>query len=290
MESKRQNPLVSVVIPTFNRSWILGEAIQSVLDQTYQPLEIIVVDDGSTDKTPELLQTFGQAIKVISQTNKGVSAARNVGIKRSRGDLIALLDSDDMWTPDKIGRQVAFFNEHKDAMICQTQEIWIRNGKRVNPKNKHAKRGGMIFEPSLKLCLVSPSAVMMRREMFELKGYFDEELPACEDYDLWLRISSTVPIHLMDNACTIKRGGHADQLSGQHSLDRYRIDSIERLLKRGDLTPEQHGAAVKVFQRKTIIYGKGCIKRGRTDLGNRYLAKGETTISKNGIAASWPAP
>lgn len=275
MKNKGQKPLVSVIIPTFNRGWILGEAVQSVIDQTYRPLEIIVVDDGSTDDTQKLLHTFDRQIEVIFQENKGVSAARNTGIRRSRGDLIALLDSDDLWTPDKIQRQVTFFNDHPDAMICQTQEIWVRNGRRVNPKNKHAKQGGMIFESSLELCLVSPSAVMMRPALFDLKGYFDERLPACEDYDLWLRVSATHPIHLMEQACTIKRGGHEDQLSRQHSLDRYRIDAIERLLGTDILTMEQRRSAKEVFRKKTVIYGQGCIKRGKKNLGDHYLAKGK---------------
>ena len=266
-------PLVSVIIPTFNRGWILRESIQSVLDQTYLPMEIIVVDDGSTDDTPEILQAFGNQIRVIKQTNKGVSAARNHGIRKSRGELIAFLDSDDLWTPDKIDRQVAFFTKNPEAMICQTQEIWIRNGKRVNPKNKHKKIGGMIFEPSLHLCLVSPSAVMIRSALFELKGCFDENLPACEDYDLWLRISTTHPVHLMECSCTIKRGGHEDQLSSNHSLDKYRIQAIEKLLGSNTLTPEQHRAALKVFQEKALIYGQGCMKRGKKEEGSLYLRK-----------------
>ncbi len=280
MENKPHTPLVSAIIPTFNRGWILSEAIQSVIDQTYRPMEIIVVDDGSTDNTPSLLNTFGRKIRVITQANRGVSAARNRGIREGRGELIALLDSDDLWTPDKTLRQVAFFNDHPDAMICQTQEIWIRNGKRVNPKKKHRKQGGMIFEPSLELCLVSPSAVMMRRSLFDLKGLFDEDLPACEDYDFWLRVSTTHPIHLMDPACTVKRGGHDDQLSGHHSLDRYRIAAIEKLLETGTLTLEQRRAAAKVFRAKAVIYGQGCIKRGKIDRGNRYLAKAEQEYSQ----------
>lgn len=274
MKKIEQPLLVSVIIPTFNRGWILREAIQSVIDQTYRPLEIIVVDDGSTDDTPEIIQAFGKHIRVLVQENKGVSSARNLGIRESQGELIAFLDSDDMWTPDKIDQQVAFFAENPEAMICQTQETWIRNGKRVNPKNKHQKKGGMIFEPSLHLCLVSPSAVMMRPSLFELKGFFDEQLPACEDYDLWLRITTTHPIYLMECACTIKRGGHDDQLSRHHSLDKYRIQAIEKLLNSNTLTPEQHRAAFKVFREKAVIYGQGCIKRGKTDEGNLYLARG----------------
>ncbi len=278
MKLTSNTPLVSAIIPTFNRGWILREAVQSVLDQTYHPLEIIVVDDGSTDDTREILRLFGDRITVLFQENKGVSAARNLGIKHSHGELVAFLDSDDLWTPDKIACQVAFFNNNPDAVICQTEEIWIRNGKRVNPKNKHKKLSGMIFEPSLSLCLVSPSAVMIQRSLFELKGYFDEALPACEDYDLWLRIATTHAIDLIDRACTVKRGGHDDQLSSHHSLDKYRIRSIENLLEAGILTREQRKTALKIFRSKARIYGLGCIKRGRTDEGNRYLAKGDAAI------------
>ncbi|MBI9087772.1 MAG: glycosyltransferase [Desulfobacterium sp.] len=277
MEITNNTPLVSAIIPTFNRGWILKEAVQSVLDQKYHPLEIIVVDDGSTDDTREILHSFGDGITVLFQENRGVSAARNLGIKHSHGELIAFLDSDDLWTPDKIARQVDFFCNNPDAVICQTEEIWIRNGKRVNPKNKHKKLSGMIFEPSLELCLVSPSAVMIQRSLFELKGFFDEALPACEDYDLWLRIATTHAIDLIDRACTVKRGGHDDQLSSHHSLDKYRIRSIENLLEAGMLTREQQKTALKVFHSKARIYGQGCIKRGRRDEGNRYLAKADQT-------------
>lgn len=277
MEITNDTPLVSAIIPTFNRGWILKEAVQSVLDQKYHPLEIIVVDDGSTDDTREILHSFGDRITVLVQENRGVSAARNLGIKHSHGELIAFLDSDDLWTPDKIACQVDFFCNNPDAVICQTEEIWIRNGKRVNPKNKHKKLSGMIFEPSLELCLVSPSAVMIQRALFELKGFFDEALPACEDYDLWLRIATTHAIDLIDRACTIKRGGHDDQLSSHHSLDKYRIRSIENLLESGILNREQRKTALKIFRSKARIYGRGCIKRGRIDEGNRYLAKAEQT-------------
>ncbi len=277
METAHNTPLVSAIIPTFNRGWILKEAVQSVLDQTYHPMEIIVVDDGSTDDTREILQSFGDRITVLFQENRGVSAARNLGIKHSQGELIALLDSDDLWTPDKIACQVDFFCNNPEAVICQTEEIWIRNGKRVNPKNKHKKLSGMIFEPSLELCLVSPSAVMIQRSLFELKGFFDEALPACEDYDLWLRIATTHAIELIDRPCTIKRGGHDDQLSSHHSLDKYRIRAIEKLLKSDSLTQDQREKALKIYRSKARIYGQGCIKRGRTDEGNRYLAKGNAS-------------
>ena len=271
MNSQTTPPLVTAIIPTYNRSWAIMRALTSVMEQTYPALEIIVVDDGSTDNTATLLQPYLEKITLLTQKNSGVSAARNVGIRKSRGRFVAFLDSDDQWTPDKIACQVDFFQDHPGAMICQTEEIWIRKGKRVNPKFKHKKPSGMIFEPSLELCLVSPSAVMMRRDFFDIKGFFDENLPACEDYDLWLRTATNMPIYLVDKPCTIKHGGHADQLSSAHSLDLYRITSMERLLKSGALNQDQRNATLKVLKKKYIIYGQGCIKRGKYDEGQIFL-------------------
>jgi len=269
-------PLVSVIIPSFNRAWTLKDAVDSVLLQDYSNIEIIVIDDGSTDNTPELLKEYQNKIIVLRQENSGVSAARNFGIKKSRGEFIALLDSDDAWEQKKISCQVDFFMQNPDAMICQTEEIWIRNGKRVNPKIKHKKPSGMIFEPSLNLCLVSPSAVMMKRELFDLKGYFNEEFIVCEDYDLWLRISSSLPVFLVDKPYTIKRGGHKDQLSGFHSQDKFRIRSLADLIKSGNLTKDQVEKAKTVLKKKCIIYGNGCIKRGKNEEGESYLNLGKS--------------
>lgn len=272
---QKNQDLVSVVLPTFNRAWTLRNAVDSVLCQDYPHIELIVVDDGSKDDTQELLESYKNKIIVLSLKNSGVSAARNAGIKKSRGSFIALLDSDDAWEERKISCQVAFFEQNPEAMICQTEEVWIRNGKRVNPKVKHKKPSGMIFEPSLDLCLVSPSAVMMRKELFDLKGYFDEDFIVCEDYDLWLRVSSTLPIFLIDKPYTIKRGGHKDQLSNLHSQDKFRIRSLRTLIESGALTQDQALKAKKVLRQKAIIYGNGCMKRGKTIEGNYYLNMGK---------------
>lgn len=273
--------LVSVIIPTFNRAWALKTAIDSVLAQTHDEIEIIVIDDGSTDTTPDLLAGYGNQIQVFVQKNRGVSAARNFGIKRSHGEFIALLDSDDAWERDKISCQINFFDQNPDALICQTEEIWIRRGRRVNPKVKHQKPSGMIFEPSLYLCLVSPSAVMIRKKLFELKGGFNEDFPVCEDYDLWLRIAIDTPIFLIDKPCTIKHGGHEDQLSAHHSQDKYRIASIVGLIQSGSLSREQELMAASVLEKKCWIYGNGCLKRGRTEEGQYYLGLYESLVGKN---------
>ena len=265
-------PRVSVILPTFNRGWVVTEAVESVLDQDYANLELIVIDDGSTDGTKGLLSRFGDRIAVIRQVNRGVSAARNAGIRASSGELIALLDSDDTWLPGKVTAQVSFFSNHPDALVCQTQEIWIRNGVRVNPGKRHRKQAGMIFERSLALCLVSPSAVMMRSSLLDEVGLFDETLPACEDYDLWLRIAWKHPIRLIDRPLVVKRGGHPDQLSRMPELDKYRIQSIARLLDSGVLSPGQEKTARAMLSTKSAIYAQGCRKRGRITQAQYYEA------------------
>ena len=275
MKITKRNPLVSVIIPTYNRGWIIKEAIDSILAQDYTEFELIVVDDGSTDHTSDVLDSYGDDIKVLFQKNKGVSAARNRGIAEASGKFIAFLDSDDLWLPQKLTVQIEFFNQTPDALICQTEEVWIRNGLRVNPKKRHKKPSGMIFNPSLELCLVSPSAVMIRRSLFGRVGKFDETLPACEDYDLWLRISCRFPVHLIDTPLIIKRGGHGDQLSSRAGLDRFRIKAIEKIIKRGILSDDQYRAAVKTLKKKCDIYAAGCRKRGREEEVRYY-----TSLSK----------
>lgn len=267
---RKKKSFVSVIIPTYNRGWIIKEAIDSVLAQDYTEFELIVVDDGSTDHTSDVLDSYRNVIKVFSQKNKGVSAARNRGIAEASGQFIAFLDSDDLWLSQKLSVQIEFFNQTPDVLICQTEEVWIRNGLRVNPKKRHKKPSGMIFKPSLELCLVSPSAVMIQRSLFDRVGEFDETLPACEDYDLWLRISCGFPIHLIDTPLIIKRGGHDDQLSSMAGLDKFRIKAIEKIIKSGLLSDDQQRAAVKTLKKKCDIYTAGCRKRGRIDEAQYY--------------------
>ena len=263
MAQNLKNPLVSVIIPTYNRDWIVKEAIDSVLAQDFNDYELIVVDDGSDDRTPEILAAYEDQLTMIRQANSGVSAARNRGIAAAAGRLIAFLDSDDLWLPQKLSAQVKFFADHPDAVICQTEERWVRNGVRVNPKKRHLKFSGMIFERSLALCLVSPSAVMIKRSLFKAVGVFNEELPACEDYDLWLRISCRYPVDLIDTPLIIKRGGHADQLSRAPGLDQYRIRALMNLLEDNLLTAPQKQALIRTLTQKCAVYAGGCRKIGR---------------------------
>ena len=252
----------SIIIPTYNRLSFLKEAVESVLNQTYQDFELILVDDGSTDATKEFAAGLSNRLKYIYQENSGASAARNHGISESQGEYITFLDSDDLWLENKLQVEIDFLKTNREAMVCYTDEIWIRKGMRVNPKNKHRKYSGWIFEQCLPLCIVSPSSVLMKREFFESVGYFDETLPACEDYDLWLRASLKLPFHFIPQKLIMKRGGHTDQLSTQWGLDRYRVQALLKLLKSGELDKRQYEWVVEKVIEKAAILEEGFRKRG----------------------------
>lgn len=257
-------PTVSVIIPTYNRRAWLQKALLSVLSQTYDDFEIVVIDDGSTDETSDLFENAPPKVRYFYQENQGVASARNLGIHHSRGTWLAFLDSDDCWLPQKLKVQMKFHRNHEDFKISQTEEIWIRNGVEVNPMKKHKKPSGWIFEPSLSLCLVSPSSVLVSREVFNQVGFFDETFPVCEDYELWLRVSLFFPIGLVEKALVLKHGGHSDQLSQRFwGMDRFRIKALEKILTSYPLSPQQRQACLEKLDEKCKIYAQGCSRRNR---------------------------
>ena len=258
---------VSVIIPTHNRLNVLPRAITSVLEQSHDVYEIIVIDDGSTDATSDWLAQQPEPIHVITQTNHGVSHARNRGIEMASGQWIALLDSDDYWHKDKLTRQLHGLQLEPESRFCHCDEIWIRNGKRVNPKSKHRKYGGYVFEQCLPLCAISPSAAVIHKELFESYGLFDETLPACEDYDLWLRISAHENISFVDELLLTKTGGHEDQLSARYPImDRYRLQALAKVIRSKSLRPEQAQMALKTFHEKLSVVRGGAVKRNNEPL------------------------
>lgn len=264
--------MVSVIIPTYNRRRFLVEAVQSVLNQrAFQgdnpagDFEIIIIDDGSTDGTEEAVRKIAGPIRYFFQEHQGVSRARNHGLKKARGEFVAFLDSDDLWLPDKIKLQMNVMENFSWMMGCTTDELWIRRGRRVNPKRKHQKYSGWIFPQALPLCILSLSASLFRREVFEVIGGFDEALPACEDYDFCLRYSLRYPLHLIDRPLIIKRGGHPDQLSRQYwGMDRFRLQALQKLLYL-NLTPEQRTLVCQEIQRKAKVLRDGAAKRKKWD-------------------------
>ena len=257
---------VSVIIPTYNRKHTLKRAIQSVYIQSLPPFEIIVVDDGSNDGTKEWVKQKYPDIKYIYQKNSGVSSARNKGIKIARGDWIALLDSDDEWLPNKLNEQINRIKLNLDVKILHSNEIWIRNGVRVNQMKKHKKFGGYIFEKCLDMCRISPSSVMLKKAIFNDIGTFDESLKVCEDYDLWLRITSKYPVCFLDIPLIKKYGGHSDQLSKAHDgIEFYRIQSLQKILESKILSKPQTLLAINMMVNKMNIYASGLEKRNKTE-------------------------
>ena len=245
---------------------MLARALDSVERQTHRATEVLVVDDGSTDDTQAMVETRFPKAVYLSQSNRGVSAARNRGIRAAHGDWIAFLDSDDEWLAEKLRRQVAAIDAEPSSLLCHCDEIWIRNGMRVNPGARHraAKVGGRIFRDCLPLCAISPSSALVHRSVFDQIGGFDEDLPACEDYDFWLRFTAIHPVLYVDEPLLLKHGGHDDQLSRSvDALDRYRIRALVKVIETLPLEAGDRLAAVAMLRAKIRIYAAGARKRGR---------------------------
>lgn len=287
---------ISVIIPTYNRATRLLRALRSVLAQTCAPDEILVIDDGSTDETARLILDV-PGVRYLPQSRRGVSAARNHGIRAARGKWLAFLDSDDQWLPEKLERQRKALAQSPDALICHTNEIWIRRGRRVNPRRKHAKSGGRIFARCLPLCVISPSSAMLHRSLFGEVGLFDETLPACEDYDLWLRICARYPVLYLEEPLIVKHGGHSDQLSRRFwGMDRFRIRALEKIVASGVLGPDDLRGAIETLVTKIDLYAAGARKRGKNEEAAAFETKRRDYIHRleapsppsNGVGVDGP--
>ncbi len=236
-----------------------------------------MVDDGSTDNTRQLVSANYPDVHLLSQPNQGVSAARNAGIRASRGDWLAFLDSDDAWFAEKIQRQIEGLAKAPAMRIVHTDEVWIRDGVRINQMKKHKKYGGALFQYCLPLCVISPSSVMIHRSVFAEVGLFDESLPVCEDYDLWLRVCARMPVLFIDEVLVIKYGGHADQLSKKYrGMDRYRIQAIHNILNEINLPPPDKEKAIATLVKKLTIYLNGARKHNNT----RALGQFESMLAE----------
>lgn len=270
---------ISVIIPSYNRIHTLIRAIDSVLGQDSPVDEIIVVDDGSNDGTAEQISRLYPNLKLIQQSNRGVSAARNAGINQACHAWIAFLDSDDSWLPGKISQIRQAQNRLPEFRLFHSDEIWIRNGVRVNAMKKHLKTGGWIFERCLPRCVISPSSVVLHRSLLQSVGLFDESLPACEDYDLWLRVCHQYPVHYIDRPLITKYGGHKDQLSKQYwGIDRFRIHSIHRLLQQGELSESDYAVAMSTLIGKLEILLKGAKKHRNEKIIAEFMPMLETSL------------
>lgn len=262
MTKTKNNPTVSIIIPTYNRARLIGRAIQSVLDQTYQDFELIVVDDGSTDNTGKVIKIFTDPrIKYVRhEQNKGGSVARNMGIKVARGEFIAFLDSDDEWLPKKLEKQINCFTKCSDsvgAVYCMLymQNDSLESGRRVRLSDV---RRGNVYNSLLNGWFPAPtSAVMLRVRVFEKTGIFDENLPSFQDYDLWVRVAQHYEFEFVDEPLGIWHV-HSDS---QVTMDlESRMKGCELFLaKWGDIVRKEAGEeALKGICKKYLcpIYQK----------------------------------
>lgn len=264
------SPRIAVVIPTRDRAAVLRRALDSVLGQTAPPAQCLVVDDGSSDGTEALVRQCYPGVTYLKQPPRGVSAARNLGIRHAAADWVAFLDSDDCWMPGKLEKQVRALHGTGYA-ICHTEEIWVRHGRRVNPMRKHRKRGGWIYRHCLPRCVISPSTSMVRRDVLESVGGFDEALPACEDYDLWLRLCARYPVLLLDEALATRYGGHQDQLSARHwGMDRFRVAALEKMIEAPELSAADRRQTLETLVARLEILVSGARKRGNDALVAGY--------------------
>ena len=266
--------MLTIIIPTYNRLLPLKSAISSVFSQIYRQFHLIVVDDGSTDGTADYVQNLNnhQNLRYLRIPHCGMPGkVRNAGARVATGEYLAFLDSDDLWKPEKLARQVAYFQEHPEIRICHTREIWQRGEKTVSQAGQKHRRSGNIFPDALKKCILGPSTVLMRRELFEQLGGFREDLEIAEDYELWLRITAGYPIGDLDEPLVIKRGGHADQLSEKYGqIEIFRINALLLNLEEGTFKGEQRELAARELVRKCRIYARGCEKRGKGEEARRY--------------------
>ncbi len=267
------NPKVSVIIPVFNRHNRVKRAISSVMSQSLPAFETILVDDGSRPSIKESLpRKVARQIKLIElPKNHGVSYARNIGIREARGNFIALLDSDDEWKRQKLENQVEYLKKNPFFEIIQCNETWIRNGRFVNQCKHHGKKEGFIFDKSMELCAISPSGVLFRKDLLKSLGAFNEAFPACEDYELWLRITRFKPVGLNPQNDLIKTGGHRDQLSRAfEAMDRFRVMALLMALSREEEREVAKRIKEQIKKRLTILYN-GATKRKKEDVARVYL-------------------
>ncbi|MFQ5952455.1 MAG: glycosyltransferase [Candidatus Omnitrophota bacterium] len=265
-------PFFSVIIPTFDRKAFLEKAVNSVLEQSFKDIKLIIIDDGSTDGTGQLISKYeDERITYAYQDNQGVANARNKGLALSTGKFIAFLDSDDYWVPEKLSTAAEYIKRFPDIQIFHTEEVWYKKGKLLPQKERHKKPTGFVYKNALPLCCISISTAVINRGVFDAVGTFDEELEACEDYDFWLRATQQYEVKLIPEYLTIKDGGRPDQLSSSvWALDRFRIRALEKMLLSGQLKREEHEKTLKELKKKCAIFSVGAEKKGKTEKAEFY--------------------
>jgi hypothetical protein len=255
------NPLVSVIIPTYNRLEFLKQAIHSVESQTYPRIELIIIDDGSTDGTRSYISSLKHQAHSISHSGKP-GHVRNKGMEYAHGVYIAFLDSDDLWKEEKVKKQMDYFIHHPHIRVCHTREIWKRKDKIISQKTQKHQRSGYIFKDALKKCIIGPSTVMLHHSVLRETGMFHPGLEIAEDYELWLRITAREKVGYIDEPLVIKQAGHQGQLSEKYGhIEFFRIQALGSIIDQHILSDPRQKMALQEMISKCAIFSRGCIKR-----------------------------
>lgn len=216
MEMEIAKPLISVIIPAYNAEKYILSAIQSVIEQDYAPLEILLIDDGSTDSTVKLVQHETPQVRIIQQANAGVAAARNTGLRHALGEYICFLDADDGWFPGKLAAQVDYLTQHPEVgLVFHKWLVWKPDANGVYVEQERPLQfsnatidpidSGWIYTKLLLDCIVHTSTVMLRRNIAHQVGFFDLNLTNGEDYNYWLRVSRLCQIHKLSGVYSYYR-------------------------------------------------------------------------------------
>jgi glycosyltransferase involved in cell wall biosynthesis len=276
---------VSVIIPTYNYCHFLGEAIQSVLEQTFSDFELIVVDDGSTDNTKEVVDSFGDSrIRYIYQENRGVSAARNTGIKVSSGEYVAFLDSDDMWLPENLELKVKVLDSRSDvALICSDAYVFNDDTSDILGRLWHDKKSAdrvnlqRVSKQPLKEMLsrggfIAPQLTVVRREVFTEVGYFDESLYVGEDWDMFIRIFLRFPIEVLDKPL-VRMRKHRDSLTANwDKIDLMRgLAAYDKVIRSYYLSDEHLKLVKRKLSRTLFRLGRNMVIEGKVTTGRERL-------------------
>ena len=262
--SGTDHPVVSVIIPTHDRLALLMEAIGSVRAQRYSPIELIVVDDGSTDGTWERLNAESGIRRLRIDHTGRPGAVRNAGVAIATGEYVAFLDSDDLWMPDKLARQMELLRDSNGVPIVHSRELWLRDGRPVSQAGQRHRRAGWLFADAVRKCIIGPSTVVLHRAVLREVGGFREDLEIAEDYELWLRVTARFPVAYCDRPLVTKRAGHGDQLSERHGqIERFRIDALAPLVAADHWAEPERSIARRELARKCLIHAAGARKRGR---------------------------
>ncbi len=262
---------VTVVIPVQNRAEMLRRAVESVSAQTFQDFDLIVVDDASTEDlsgVKGLLEGEGHAWLRMKE-NGGPAVARNAGAAMMKGEWLAFLDSDDVWSPEKLERQLEWHARNPQAEMSQCEEEWLRNGQPLKKKAAQEQPDGWVFEKCVEVCCVSPSCVMISRELWQELSGFDVRYRVCEDYELWLRASLHNQVGLVKSESgplVTRHGGHDDQLSfAVEAMDRFRVLALLELMNREELSEERRCYVEQGVLKRAEVLIKGAQKRGKED-------------------------